>query len=63
MQGINNELTLNADMVKFCEIYCSSLHTKSHLPGKRPNYGAMKCQSADLFALIDSIYSVYKCTL
>lgn len=63
MQGINNELTLNADMVKFCEIYCGSLHTKSHLLIKCSNYGAMHGQFADLFPLTDSIYSMYKYTV
>lgn len=29
MEGIDDERTLNAEMVKFCEMYCRSLRTKS----------------------------------
>lgn len=46
MQGINNELMLNAYNVKFYEIYCGSLCTKSLL---LVNYRAVTCQPADLF--------------
>lgn len=61
MQRINNEVTVNADMVKFCgNLLYSSLHTKSHLLVKCPSYGAMRCQSDDSPALTDGVYVIYK---
>lgn len=53
MQGINDQLTVTVDIVKFREIYCSS----SVPVMEQCNVLVMT------FALFDSIYSMYKYTI
>lgn len=59
MQWINNELMLNANMVKFKEMYYRSIHVKSHLLVQCSHYGAIKRHSVIMFALTDSIHSMH----